>query len=99
MNCARSFMREASEGTQQHAPVIRGCTISPTETSNTYAENCNILTRAVMPSRLAMATWLVQTEPCSITSPLGVPVLPDVNNTYAAFRGDTLTFGPRALHS
>src|SRR6266566_3070589 len=70
-----------SLGTQMQAPTLSAVSISMTLTSKLYDAPCKMRLLFVMLPRVACARAHVRNEWCSITQPLGLPVLPDVKMT------------------
>ena len=78
---ARFVVRISSDGTQIVAPRRRTARVSPTETSNKKEQNWKTREVGVTWSPSHMAAELEAILLCSITTPFGNPVLPDVKMT------------------
>jgi hypothetical protein len=74
-------MRSWSNGTHRQAPAAQPRNISPTEKSKDSAASWLTRSRASSGKRSDTASIHARALACVTATPLGVPVLPDVNKT------------------
>ena len=86
MASASAFSLWHSEGMQIQPPAM-SASWSMMLTSQEYAENCKTRVELSMDRRRCWDLALAQNEECSITTPLGLPVEPDVKTAYAVCLG------------
>lgn len=87
--------RSSSDGMHTHPPNISVDSSSPIDASKLYDANCNMRVRGPRPHACCWPIALEHHARCSMTTPLGTPVDPDVNRMYAAFAGLARWYGAR----